>query len=94
MIDEKLKNFLDSEVDDYDMSYEIESVDFTEDKPEFYATVKVKRWENEIDVCFRVKNGELQIELSEDCWYNIREFDWTVKYFWMLVSPALFPRGE
>ena len=32
-----------------------------------------------------------RIELSEDSFYTTREFDETVKYFWMLVSPSLFP---
>lgn len=34
---------------------------------------------------------DLSIELSEDSFYTTREFDWTVKYFWMQVAPALFP---
>jgi hypothetical protein len=38
----------------------------------------------------KVEN-DLMVELSEDCFYTTRESNWTVKYFWMLVAPALFP---
>jgi hypothetical protein len=34
---------------------------------------------------------DLEIELSEDSFYGTREFDETVKYFWILVSPSIFP---
>ena len=81
-----LKEFLDNEVSDYGLSYSY-SIDF-----EDIASVTVKRYENEIDVNFRFHEKEgLQIELSEDSWYRVREYDWTVKYFWMLICPALFP---
>jgi hypothetical protein len=84
--EEALKEFLDSEVSDYDLSYSY-SIDF-----EDIASVTVKRYDNEIDVNFRCHNERgLQMELSEDSWYKIREYDWTVKYFWMLISPKLFP---
>jgi len=36
-------------------------------------------------------NDDLLIELSEDSFYITREFDQTVKYFWMLIAPTLFP---
>lgn len=89
MIDE-LKQFLDSEVNDYDLSYEFESVEFEKDNPVSYATVKIKRFESEISVNFRSIEGKLQIELAEDSWYDICEYNRTVKYFWMLISPTLF----
>jgi hypothetical protein len=95
MIDQKLIEFLDTECSELDsLAYEIQSIEFSEDKPEFYAIVKVKYRKNDIDVRFRIKNNELQIEMAEGIWYNVREFDHTVKYFWMIVSPALFPIGE
>lgn len=36
------------------------------------------------------EKGTLSIELIEDCYVNTCEFDNTVKYFWMLVSPVIF----
>lgn len=89
MIDE-LKQFLDSEVNDYGLSYEFESVEFEKDNPVSYATVKIKRFESEISVNFRSKEGNLQIEFTEDLWYDICEYNHTVKYFWMIICPVLF----
>jgi hypothetical protein len=31
------------------------------------------------------------MEMYEDGWQTTREFDATIKYFWMLISPTLFP---
>ena len=36
---------------------------------------------------------KLMIELCKDSWYETAEYDYTVKYFWMLVAPALFPEN-
>jgi hypothetical protein len=38
-------------------------------------------------------NDELEIELSEGSFYETREYDYSVKYFWMLVAPSLFPNN-
>jgi hypothetical protein len=40
------------------------------------------------------EDNDLTIELSEDSFYRTREFDETIKYFWILVAPALFPITE
>lgn len=86
----RLNEFLNSECDDYDIGYEIEE-DMNED--EFSSVdVKIKRFENEIYINFKYDSmkNDLKLELSDDSYYTVREFDYTVKYFWMLVSPVLF----
>jgi hypothetical protein len=94
-IPEILKDYLDSECDDYGMNYLVE---FNEDYDQFEATIKCNETNNQKVVNFRVtedKQGDpvLTIELSEDSWYETAEYDYTVKYFWMLVAPAIFPEN-
>ena len=85
-MNEKLKEYLDSECSDYDMSYEVE---YDESNEQYVATIS--RFDKCVDIIFRInKNQNLKIELSPDSWYETEEFEWTVKYFWMLVAPKLF----
>lgn len=86
----RLTEYLNSECSDFDLSYTWEWNDGMQ-----YCEVDVKRECHENrnkTVCFKYneKNDDLLIELSEDSFYVTREFDQTVKYFWMLVAPALF----
>ncbi len=86
--EEKLKNFLNNECNDFDLEYEIEWV---EDYDNFEAVVS--REDKKVSVFFKYNENtkNLSIELSEDSYYVTEHFDWTVKYFWMLIAPALFP---
>jgi hypothetical protein len=90
---ERLDSFLDSEARDYSMSF---SWQWNDDcnccevliKSELDAT----RFK-EINFKYDEENDDLKIELCEDSYYTTREFDETVKYFWMLVAPAIFPEN-
>jgi hypothetical protein len=86
----RIEEYLISECDDYDLIYEYE---WNEDTG--CCEVEVKR--NDYTKCLNFKYDEscddLTIELSEDSFYRTREFDHTVKYFWMLISPSLFPNA-
>ncbi len=87
----RLEEYLTSECDDYDLTYKWE---WSEDTG--CCEVEVKRddySQNTKNLNFRYneKDEDLTIELSEDSFYITREFDQTVKYFWMLISPSLFP---
>lgn len=87
---EKLTEYLDSECSDYGMSYNYEWCPDCE-----FFEVEVNNDRADLKACLRFKyneeKDELLIELSEDAWYKTDYFDYTVKYFWMLVSPELFP---
>ena len=86
----RLTEFLESEATDYSMCY---SFEWNDD----YNCADVLI-ENELDetkfkrVNFKYNEIEddLEIELCEDSYYTVREFDETVKFFWMLVAPAIF----
>jgi len=87
----RLEKYLTSECSDYDLTYKWE---WNEDTG--CCEVEVKRDDySQNTKCINFKYNEekddLMIELSEDSFYATREFDHTVKYFWMLISPSLFP---
>ncbi len=89
---ERIVEYLQSECKDYDMSYYWEWV---EDLGRCEVAVFLSHAPDTriqyINFKYDEANNDLLIELIEDCFYATRESDETVKYFWMLVSPALFP---
>lgn len=91
MINDKFKDrlieFLNSECNDYDIEYSLEYNLDTE-----YYEVEIKRYDNLILVEFNYDEDKdvLIINMGEDNWYEVKEYDWSVKYFWMLVSSRLF----
>lgn len=89
---EKLTEYLDSECSDYGMSYDYE---WCSDSEQMEVTVKNDHSDKIKGLQFRFneEKNELLIHLTEDCWYKTEYFDETVKYFWMLVAPALFPEN-
>ena len=87
----RLEEYLTSECDDYDLTYKWE---WCEDTGRCEVEIKRDDYsQNTKDLNFRYneKDDDLTIELSEDSFYVTREFDQTVKYFWMLISPSIFP---
>lgn len=87
---DRLTEFLDSECSDYDMSYDYELEDLNFD---IEITARNPERVSNIFMRYNEDTEQLEIELSEDCYYEIKEWDWTVKYFCMLVSPDLFPNA-
>ena len=85
----RLEEYLISECSECDILYEWEWCEDTE-----CCVVKLENQYLEDLICinfrYNAENDYLLIELSEDCFYETREFDSTVKYFWMVVAPALF----
>ena len=88
----RLNEYLDSECSDFGLNYDYKWCEDTA-----CCEVEIKRDNPAISRClnFRYdeKEDDLSIELCEDSFYITREFDDTVKYFWMLVSPSLFPNA-
>lgn len=89
---ERLKLYLDSECEDHDMSY---SWEWCEDSERCNVEVKTGHPERVAIVSFVYDKDkdELQIETMEDCFTTTHYFNRTVKYFWILVAPALFPEN-
>jgi len=86
---DKLTEYLDSECGDYGLSYKwkwCEDLNWCE----VIITSDMSRNIAEINFRYNKKSSDLEIELSEDSFYITREYDWSVKYFWMLVAPKLF----
>ena len=86
MID-RLEDYLDSECDDYSWDYSWEWNEDTE-----CCEVEISSEDRNVVLSFQYDEpkDDLSIELGEDSWYVTREFDQTIKYFWMLVAPEMF----
>ena len=88
---EKLTEFLESECSDYGLVYDLTLSDYHDNA--VTVTIFRENTDSTIDVEFRMKDNDIEIEIADGCWEVVREYDYTVKYFWMLVSPALFPNN-
>lgn len=88
--EKRLNEFLKSELSDYDFKYKIEW-----DDCEDMFNVKIKRNGIVKNVSFRYNeiDDELLLDIYGYHQYIVREFDHTVKYFWMLIAPAFFPKN-
>jgi len=89
---ERLTEYLDSECDDYGLRY---SWEWNEDAADCVVTIENDYSDLSKELIFRhsENDNDLLIELTDDCFYTTREFDQTVKYFWMLIAPAIFPNN-
>jgi len=85
----RLEEYLNSECVDYGLDYTWEWID---DCNYCEVTITKEYCDNVgiIHLKYDEKNDDLSIELSEDSYETTREFDCSVKYFWMLVAPPLF----
>ncbi len=86
---ERLTEFLESECSDYGIGYDWCISDYHDDA----ITVHIVRENTDfsIDVDFKFDSRNILVEFSEDNWEIVKEYDHTVKYFWMIISPTLFP---
>lgn len=90
---EEIKEFLEEELWDYSLMYEIEDNWWDEEMSYYNVTIKDRYWEKLIwnwTVSFSItrddeENFEIRIELWEDNWEKIETFDRTIKYFWMAL---------
>jgi hypothetical protein len=89
----RLNEYLESECSDFDMAFDYKcEEDTTCCEVKIYRSDYTK-YEKLINFKYNEKNDELEIELSEGSFYETREYDYSVKYFWMLVAPSLFPNN-
>lgn len=84
----RLEKYLESECSDFDLTFFWE---WNEDLEACEAKISRDDYSKYILFKYDENRDDLLIELSEDSYYITREFDETVKYFWMLISPTLFP---
>ena len=87
---DRLEEYLSDECSDYGLKYNYEWIEDTA-----CCEVKISSSYNNnskyLNFRYNEERDDLLIELSEDNFYITREFDHTVKYFWMLISPSIFP---
>jgi hypothetical protein len=84
----RLRQYLNAVCVDFGMSYVYEwNQDIECCQVEIKREGKIKYLSFKHDEKF----NDVMIELCEYSFHTTREFDYTVKYFWILVSPRLFP---
>jgi hypothetical protein len=83
----QLNEFLYHECEDYGLSY---SWEWNEDMQ--CCDVEIERGDHIVCVAFRHNSSlnNLEIKTSEDTWETTNEYDSSVRYFWIMVAPALF----
>lgn len=78
---DKLKELVEKELSEYSY-FEGWDIKFEEEYKDYeYYNLETKM----NDVHFRVSDDKIEVELSEDSYYEIKYFDWTIKYFWMAI---------
>lgn len=85
----RLEEYLQSECSDYGLKY---TWKWDEDCNCCEVIISSENNDNKKYLNFKYieRTDDLEIELSEDSYYITREFDYSVKYFWMLISTTLF----
>ena len=87
----RLEEYLNSECSDYSLTFtwrwneDADCCDVTVMRDDYTEYTKEVRFK------YNEEKDDLLIELCEDSWQTKREFDQTVKYFWMVICPTLFP---
>jgi len=88
-----LGRLLNAELNDYGIEYKIEAVD--RDIGHYYCYVCVKFCNNaERHICFKVTDGEVEVELGRDCYEKCEEFKPSVKFLWMALLDYPEPPKE
>lgn len=86
---DRLKEILESELGDYsgyfDYNIEFDERGNSDETVEFYTVHVQGIDDNRKSLEFAITDDKVEIELSEDSWYEIEHFNWTIKYFWMAL---------
>jgi hypothetical protein len=88
----KVMEFLNSEIREFGIEYEIEHDISKEETSELYMTMRLKKNGKEFLVNFKFQDGILKIAMDENLsdWKQIQSYNWLVRYFWILVAPVFF----
>lgn len=95
---QKLEAFLDSECDDYDILSEtvfdeisLNKAQVTLSRNGYSVSLKFRYIPNRYVPLYDEVHDDIALCMYEDCYEIVREYDLTVRYFWMKVAPRLFP---
>ena len=87
---EALIEYLDSECDDYGLTYDYE---WSEDCDCFEVEIGLDYDDTKkchVNFKYNSDSNDLEIEISEDSYHQTRWYNSSVKYFWMKVASKLF----
>jgi len=79
-----LREFLNSQIDDYGLEHTIEHTEEYAGADYYTVTISQDYGDKKSkDVCFKYEDDKLYVEVGEDNWYETKVYDHTVKHFWM-----------
>lgn len=87
-----LSDFLKQEFEDYShfKSWKVNyDPDYYGDDSDssYFEVLYTTQYGNEHSLQFRIQEDDrLEIETSEDCWYEVDNCNYNVKYFWIMVD--------
>ena len=84
----KVEELIHGEIGDYSYyadNYKIEFDDNGDEEYESYNLTIEPGDEKIFCVSLRAKEDCIEVEVGEDCWYEVKDYDWTIKYFWIAL---------
>ena len=84
----KVEELVNGEIGDYSYyadNSEIETVDSDEGDYEYYELTIDANDDKIFCVTLRAKEDCIEVEVGEDIWYEVKDYDWTIKYFWIAL---------
>lgn len=89
-----IHDFVECELEDYSFyaGYEVEEYDFLNGEHFYHIRIKSDMGMDFNIIHFKVADGILYVDINEDSWEKIEEYDYSVKYFWIALLD--FPECE
>lgn len=88
---EKVKDFIDSQLDDWDaFEIKIEAEDFWRGKEYYEVHIINKEWDLDKELKFKADETTIEVEYVEDCWEVVKEYDSSVKWFWITLLTPIY----
>ena len=87
----ELRNILNSEFDDYGMSWKVKSID--RDTGLYTCNIDITFYNGSVrSLWFRVTKEVIEVELGEDCYQEVESYSYSSRYLWMAVLD--YPRDQ
>lgn len=83
-----VRELLDSELGDYSVFSDkgIEISESDKDNDIYWFSVKINKYDEFYrELQFKVEDDELHIEMGEDTYEELNDYNYKVKYFWMAL---------
>jgi len=90
---EAVKSLVESEISDYSYFKQGEvkwndnygDYDETDEQEHYQIDITTRDKHKTLSFNYNIKEETIEIELGEDSWNEVCDYDWRVKYFWMAL---------